>query len=155
MRVRSIVVASIVVSAGLLGGCGGGSEAKQAKQANAYVTAVNAAQARFSANIARIGADTSGSRVTVATVGRLTGAVDRMARDLRAIDAPTRVDRLHTRLVVEVADFRSSLGKAQRALRSGNRSRILAERAQLVVSAKRATSAIETTLQGIDSTLRS
>ena len=152
MLARSIAVASIVVAAGLLGGCGGSDEDKQA---TAYVAAVNAAQTRFSTSIARIGADTSGSEVTAATVGRWTGAVDRMRRDLRVIEAPDRVDRLHLRLVDEVTDFRSALTKAQRALRAGDRRTILAERARLGISARRATRRIETTLKSIDRTLRS
>jgi len=151
VRARSIVVASLAAAC-TLAGCGG-SDADD--RANTYVTAVNAAQTRFSTSITRIGADTSGSAVTVATVKRWTGAVDRMERELRAIDAPPRVDRLHTRLVGEVSDFRGSLSRAQRALRSGDHAAIVAERARLVASARRATREIETTLQGIDSTLRS
>ena len=151
MRASSIVIA--IVAAGLLGGCGGGDDDTQAN--NSYVGAVNAAQTRFSTSIARIGADTSSSEVTAATVSRWSGAVDRMRRDLRAIKAPGSVDRLHTQLVDEITDFRGALTKAQRALRSGNRKAILAERARLVVSARRATRQIERTLTGIDRTLGS
>jgi len=142
----------MLVAAGLLGGCGGGDEDQQA---NDYVSAVNAAQTRFSDSIVRIGADTSGSEVSAATVKRWTGAVDRMRRELRAIEAPDDVDRLHTRLVVEISNFRSALTKAQRALRSGDRKAILAARAQLVVSARRVTTQIETTLDDINRALQS
>lgn len=152
MRVPSIVVA-ILVAAGLLSACGGTSDDK--KRADSYVTAVNAAQTRFSTSVARIGAETKGPQVTGATVDRWTGAVERMRRDLRAIEAPDKVDRLHTQLVDEVTDFRGALNKARRAFRSGDRKAILAERARLVVSARRATKRIETTLTGIDRTLGS
>jgi hypothetical protein len=151
VRAPSIVVA-ILLAAGL-GACGGTSD--EDKQANSYVTAVNAAQTRFSTSIARIGAETKGTEVTTATVDRWAGAVERMRRDLRAIEAPDEVDRLHTRLVDEITGFRGTLRKARRALRSGNRKTILAERARLVVSARRATKRIETTLTSIDRTLGS
>lgn len=147
MPVRPIV-ASIVAAAALLAGCGGREEDSPA---DAYVTAVNAAQKRFSASVARTGDSTA----TAATISRMTRAVEDMARELRSIDAPASVDRLHERLVVEVTDFRGALGEAQRALRSGDRTAILAERRQLRASAKRATREIEATLQGIDRTLRS
>lgn len=150
MRSRSFAVTSLVLCAGLLGGCGGSGEDEQA---SAYADAVNAAQMRFSTSIDRTAAERS--TLTAATAKRWGSAVDRMARELRAIDAPDRVEPLHGRLVAEVGDFRSALRRALGALRSGDRAEILAARSRLVASARRATREIEATLRGIDRTLRS
>jgi hypothetical protein len=152
VRVRPIVVTALVVAA-LLEGCGAGK--RQDPEATTYVTAVRAAQTRFVTSVSRIDHQAAGKSATVATVDRLSGAVDRMADDLRRIVAPDRVDRLHARLVGEVDVFRRALDRAGRAFRSHDRSAILAQRSRLQASARRATRDIEATLKGIDRTLRS
>lgn len=149
---RSTSAVAIVLALGLLGGCGGDG---RDEETSAYISAVRGAQTQFATSIERIQRGAAGSAVTAGTVDRLGGAVDRMAEDLRRIDAPARVDRLHARLVNEVDGFHGALRRAERAFRSRDRETILAQRSRLVSSATAATRDIEATLASIDRELGS
>lgn len=151
---RALPIAALIVAV-LLSGCGGRGDAKQA---NAYVAAVNKAQTRFAGTISRIAeglSDPADKRRTRRAVAGFGTAVDTVVVDLRGISAPPRVRILHGELVGEMAAFSKAVRRAGRGLRAKDPVAVLDERTRLLDTAQRTVRDINGTIARINRTLRS
>jgi hypothetical protein len=136
-----------------LGGCADG----KVKEANAYVGAVNDAQARFAASserlLAQIKPDDPSHKERVALTD-FYGAVDKLVSELRAIAPPAKVKALHERLIGSMVRFGARLRSAGTAITSGDASRILAGQEQLAAASAGVSRSINSTIQAINDALK-
>ncbi len=151
MRLRVLLV--LAAAALVVSGCGDAD----ARRANAYVDAVNAAQSRFAATIDRLATritPTSTPASDRATIASFTKAVDSVVAELRATRPPERVAGLHAQLVGEIATYRDDVRRAGAALASQDAQQLVTAQERLQEATRRVSRAIDATIGRINRRLR-
>ena len=144
-----------VLALAFAAGCGGGHDTEQD---NAYVEQLNAAQREFAATVkrldGRVSEDSSPSQDR-ATLGSFTEAADEVAVEVRDIQAPDAVQRLHARLVDDFETYADEVRSATRSLTSGDPDRVIAAQQRLVKATDTVTAEINAAIDDINAKLRS
>jgi hypothetical protein len=149
----AIIAALLLV--GVVAGCGGNDEVKQA---NAYVEQVNKAQNQFAQTIQRINRQvTTDSTATEdrKTLGEYIAAVDRVVKRLRAIQPPEAVKAQHAKLVKAIDDYGREVEAAANSLERPTAARLLDAQQKLLDATETVTRQINSTIEQINTKLRS
>jgi hypothetical protein len=145
------MLAAIVLAA--FGGCGNGG----ADRDTAYVDQVNKAQTQFAETVrtltGRVTADSSPDRDR-ATLRSFTRAVDGVVVDLRRIDPPASVARLHEGLVDDMKAYAGEVRSAATTLTSGDADRLVASQQRLLKATKTVSTQINESIDAINQRLR-
>jgi len=155
--VRRLPTALLAVLAlAFAAGCGGGDD--DTEQGNAYVEQLNAAQREFAATVkrldGRVSEDSSPSQDR-ATLGSFTEAADEVAVEVRDIQAPDAVQRLHAGLVDDFETYADEVRSATRSLTSRDPDRVIAAQQRLLKATDTVTAEINTAIDDINAKLRS
>ncbi|MEZ5123538.1 MAG: hypothetical protein R2736_18530 [Solirubrobacterales bacterium] len=148
------VLAALALVA-VLAGCGSDDKVKQA---NAYVEQVNEAQTAFAQTIQRINRQvTTDSTATEdrKTLHQYIAAVDRVVKRLRAIDPPESVAPLHDKLVKAIDDYGDEVESAVNTLEHPTATSLLDAQQKLLDSTQTVTKQINSTIDRINTRLRS
>jgi hypothetical protein len=150
MRLQLVALAA----AGALVGCGGGNGGEDA---NRYVDAVNRAQTGFARTVERLSgriSDASSPAQDRRTLRSFNGAVSDVVADLRRIDPPPDVERLHRRLVADMGDYGTEVRQATQTLSSDDPRRLVAAQQRLLRATDTVSSQINETISAINRRLK-
>lgn len=143
MRGPQRLMVACVVAVGLaLAGCGGNDD--QAKRDQTYITSVNAAMQRFAQ-----AAKALPSGFKAETLRTYSGALDRAAASLTAIQPPDSVATLHRRLTTDVSGYANEIEKASEAPLSADPDQVVAAQQQLLKATNAANGDVNRTLTAI------
>jgi hypothetical protein len=145
------VLAALAVGV-FVAGCG-----SDTKSANDYVDAVNRAQNDFASTFDRLRTKvtpTSTPEQDQKTLDGFKRAVDKVVRDLRAVKAPDKVDRLHRELVAEISTYGTEIDKAKRMFAEGAAKAVLKARTDFGTAVTRVNRQIQRTIDAINKKLR-
>lgn len=143
-----MVAMGVVVAAA---GCG------DTEQRNAYVDAVNKAQARFVTTFQDLRDQitaTSTPEQDRATLTRFRKAVDAAVAELQAIDPPAQVADLHGRLVGDIGRYGEEIDAARESFGSPDPQRVVAAQTRLVNAVSAVGGRINATIDAINRSLR-
>ncbi len=149
---RALVVALALALIVAAAGCGGDS-----KTTNAYVDAVNKAQADFAATFDRLTGritQSSSQQQNRRTLAQLKTAIDKVVADLRAVGPPAKVNRLHARLIAILTRYGEAIDSARTAYLSGDPQRILTAQTDLTTAVTKVSNELNTTIESINKRLR-
>jgi hypothetical protein len=133
-------------------GCG-----SDTKAANDYVDSVNRAQNDFASTFDRLSSritSTSTAQQDQRTLDGFKSAVDKVVRDLRAVEPPSKVKGLHGELVGELSTYGSQIDRTKRAFANGSPKAIIRARTDLVTAVTRLNGQINRTIDAINKKLR-
>lgn len=153
MPSRYPLLIALALAAAVAGGCADG----KVKEVNAYVHALNAAQASFTKTSDALfrsfqpSADTKRNRTMLQ---RASAVVDTLTAELRRIKPPTQVQTLHRRLITTTMTFGSSLRRVEAAAASGNVGDILDAQQDLPAAVSTFSKSFDATLTEINDALR-
>ncbi|HEY3020835.1 MAG TPA: hypothetical protein VGJ32_11615 [Solirubrobacteraceae bacterium] len=142
------VLASLAVAVALAG-CAAGQTGKD----NAYVDAVNRAQARFAATVHQL-SGRPGAKSSRRTLRSFDAAVGRVVGNLRAITPPDRVAALHRRLVARMDAYGRQVRRETALLRSGDAARVVAAQQRLLAATEAVGARINALIDAINRRLR-
>jgi hypothetical protein len=150
LRAAVVVVAafSLLVAAG----CGGDTESN-----NEYVSSINKVQTDFANSVQSSTSAPSGSDPQEAakrTFTNLDGAITKLVADLRDIEPPDKVKRLHERLIAQMREFNGDIKKVGDALDSNDPQKIAAAQTDFATSAGSLGSEIGQTITDINTELQ-
>jgi hypothetical protein len=151
VRRLAAVLATLAVGV-VVAGCGSNS-----KGANDYVDAVNRAQNDFASTFDRLSSritSTSTAQQDRRTLDGFKSAVDKVVRDLRAVEPPSKVKGLHGELVRELSTYGSQIDRTKRAFANGSPKAIIRARTDLVTAVTRVNGQIQRTINAINKKLR-
>ncbi len=151
MRARAGTLLAVIVAAALAG-CGGGDGAD-----GDYATALNRAQDTLLKRVTQLNeriTATSTPAQDRATLQVYATAVDTAVRDLRAIDPPDDLSRLHQQFVGQVAEYGTVVRQARDRLSSGSVKSGLAVRSTLPAALQRIAQQLNATIEAINVKLR-
>ena len=149
---RLALVLAAVALAVVAAGCG-----SDKKAANDYVDAVNRAQNDFAATFDRLSSKvtpTSTPSQDQKTLDGFKRAVDKVVRDLRAVEPPSKVEALHRELVAEISTYGTEIDKAKRTFAEGDAKAILKARTDFGTAVTRVNRQIQRTIDAINKKLR-
>jgi hypothetical protein len=141
-----------LIAAVALAGCGSDTGAN-----DDYATALNAAQNGLLKRVTQLNeriTATSTPAQDRATLKVYATAVDSAVRDLRAIDPPEGLDRLHQQFVGEVAEYGTVVRQARDQLSSGSVKSGLAVRGTLPAALERIAQKLNATIKAINAKLQ-
>jgi hypothetical protein len=149
--VRGALVGALALLAVAAAGCGGDTKSK-----NAYVSAVNRAQADFVAVVddseSRISGN-AGDAETATQLAAIRTAAAKVVVRLRALKPPGNVRTLHASLIREAQGLVVAFEKAATAYRSGDPSQILTAKVDLSKDVTRVNTELNATIQSLNSKL--
>jgi hypothetical protein len=144
-------LAPLLVALLVLAGCGAGTKAT-----NAYVTAVNRAQATFASSVTRLQSAPSGTpKDARALLQGLRASVQQMRSALQAVEPPARVRGLHRRLIEQLTRYDDSIGRFRSSLSSGSIGRIQQARSTFLQEVSQIAERFSATLAQLSRQLRS
>src|SRR4051794_33904406 len=146
--VRAVAVCAAALLLVAASGCG-----SDTKASNEYVDAINTAQTDFAASIKQLGSAPSGSDPAEAakkTFADLNAAIDKVIKDLKAVDAPEKVQSLHTQLISQLERFGRLVNVAGASLASGDPKKILAAQQKFAQGASALGTQISSTITDIN-----
>ena len=149
---RALGPATALLAALALGGCGTDTDTK-----NHYVDSVNRTQTQLAERFNRLQTQITGTTTPEqdrATLGGFADAVDDAVKDLRSVDAPDEVSRLHREFIEEVSEYGVEVRKAREALASGNSEKVLDAQQQLISSVGQISTRINRTIAAINDELK-
>jgi len=145
------VVLALALAASLVG-CG-----DDVKESNAYVDAVNIAQTNFAATFDRlqeqITTQTSAKQDSE-TLGRFEDAIDKVVKDLEAVETPDKVKAQHKQLVGALESYGDIIARARKAFASKDSKVVLKARTQLSTDVAATSTEINQTIDAINRELR-
>jgi hypothetical protein len=149
---RGVLAVAMALSVAAASGCGGGDT----KSKNAYVAAVNKAQADFVAVV-----DDSESRIsgnasdadTATQLDMIRAAAAKVVVELRAVKPPGKVRTLHNSLIREAQGLVAAFRKAASAYRSGQPAKILSAKVDLSKDVSTVNSQLNATIQAMNTKL--
>jgi hypothetical protein len=148
--VRAVVVALALVA--VAAGCG-----DDVGKTNAYVDAVNTAQTNFAQTFdklqAQITAQTS-PKEDSATLGRFEDAIEKVVKDLEAVETPDDVKTQHAQLVAAIEGYGRTIEQARKAFSSNDPTEVLKARTQLSTDVAATSTKINQTIDAINRKLR-
>lgn len=153
-RLPVALAAALVTLIFVAAGCGN----DEAKRANAYVDAVNTAQTDFARTINRLNgrvSATSTPREDRTTLRGYTEAIDDVVAELRAIDPPESVARLHERLIDDLGAYGTQVRRAGASVRSEDAGDLLDAQQDLLDATDTVGKQINRTIGAINRTLGS
>jgi hypothetical protein len=149
-RLPAALVAALIAVVGIaLAGCGNAAT----DRANAYVKQVNEAQSSFAQTVRRLNGrvtDTSTPRQDRSTLRSFTRAVDGVVKDLRRIDAPDSVRRLHRRLVDDMDAYARQVRSVASSVRSNDARRLIDSQQRLLKATSTVSRQINSTITAIN-----
>lgn len=151
MRARAGTLLALIVAAALAG-CGGGDGAN-----SDYATALNQAQNTLLKRVTQLNTRITATSTPAqdrATLKVYATAVDTAVRDLRAIDPPDDLARLHQQFVGQVAEYGTVVRQARDRLSSGSVKSGLAVRSTLPASLQRIARELNATINAINTKLQ-
>ena len=134
-------------------GCGG----DDVERNNEYVDAVNAAQAKFSRTVDRLSGQISQSSSPAAdrrTLQSFTKAVEEVVTELRRIEAPETVTKLHERLVTAIGAYGDEIAAVSKAISGTDPDELIEAQERLLKATSTVSSRINKTITAINSELR-
>jgi hypothetical protein len=147
MLARAAALLAVVAA---LAGCGSANDGPSGARAD-YVRALNGAQSGLATRFTKLGekiTPTSSARQDQATLGAYETVVDSTVRQLRAIDPPTGLERLHRRFVAQLSDY------ARGRIAGDDPRAILAAQGDLQASLQRTGRQLNATIEAINKTLK-
>jgi hypothetical protein len=153
MLARAAALLAVVVT---LAGCGSGGDGASGERAG-YVRSLNAAQSGLAQKFTKLGekiTPTSSAKQDQATLGAYETVVDTTVRQLRAIDPPTGLERLHRRFVAQLSDYGSAVRTARGRISGDDPRAILAAQGRLQASLQRTGQQLNATIEAINKTLK-
>jgi hypothetical protein len=140
---------ALVVAAG----CGGDTESK-----NEYVDSINKVQTDFADSVSKSTSAAAGSgdaqERAENTFSSLSTAIEKLIDDLRGIEPPDEVARLHDRLISQMDEFNGDIKKAGDALGSGDPQQIVKAQTDFATSASSLGTEISQTISDINTELQ-
>ena len=150
---RRLAAGAIIVGLALAGaGCGGGD----AERSNAYVNRVNDAQTRFASSFERLSRQITSASSPAQdrkTLRSVAASVDVTVADLRKIEPPEKVKKLHGDLVDAISGYGEAIGAAERNLGGGATEAAQAQ-ARLAADTTRTSTLVTSTIAQINQKLR-
>lgn len=152
-RVSRLAAGAIVVGLALAGaGCGGGD----VEQSNAYVDRVNNTQTRFASSFDRLSRQITSASSPAQdrkTLRGVAASVDVTVADLRKVEPPEKVKKLHAKLVDAISGYGEAIGAAERDL-GGGAAEAARTQARLAADTTKTSATVTSTIAQINQKLR-